>query len=93
VDVKQLPLRRIDDRNCDDLEIHAAVFDRNGNYVTGKGKKVELRLRDETLARLASGANLNMELGLQTGNYLLRVVVRDAQGQMMAAANQAVQIP
>ena len=91
-DVTKLPLRKEGDRNRDELAIYAAVFDRNGNFVTGTGKIVELRLRDQTLARLASGLTIKTGLDLKTGNYLLRVVVRDAGGQLLSAQNRAVQI-
>jgi len=93
MDLRKLPLRRADERNCDNLAVFAAAFDSNGNYVTGKGQTIELRLRDDTLARLASGISIKNELDVKTGNYLVRVVVRDAEGQLMAAENKAVQIP
>ncbi len=92
VDVAKLPLRKEGDRNRDVLDVYAALFDRNGNFVIGAGKIIELRLRDQTLANLASGLTLKTPLDVKTGNYLLRVVVREAEGQLLSARNKSVQI-
>jgi VWFA-related protein len=94
VDVRNLRYRKSGDRNNDKLTIVSGVFDRNGNFISGLEKIVELRLRDETLAKLpASGINIRSTFDLTPGSYVLRLVVRDAEGQTMAARNGAVQIP
>src|SRR5262249_35775403 len=46
VDVKQLRFRKVDGRNNSALTIVSAVFDRNGNFVTGMQKLLELHLKD-----------------------------------------------
>ncbi len=92
-ELNKLPLRKAEGRNRDDLAIFAALFDRNGNYLKGKGQTLELRLRDETVARLASGIDVKTDLGdVKTGNYLLRVVVRDAEGGLLTARSRPIQI-
>ena len=88
-----LPLRKVDGRNRDDLLFYASIFDRNGNYVTGKARTIEMRLRDESLTLYASGINVGTDFILKSGSYLLRVVVSDTEGQLMSAVNKAVQIP
>jgi hypothetical protein len=99
LDLKDLPLRKENDRNNDDLEVHAGVFDRNGKYIAGKGNKVELQLLDQTVARMNSGttqqqgSNLAMDFDLKPGEYTVRVVVREAENQLMSAASSTVQIP
>jgi len=94
IDIRNLRYRKAGDRNNDNLTIVAGVFDRNGNFISGMEKTVELRLRDETLAKLpASGINIRNTFDLTPGSYVLRLVVRDAEGQTMAARNGAVQIP
>ena len=94
VDIRNLRYRKVSDRNNDKLTIVSGVFDRNGNFISGLEKIVELRLRDETLAKLpASGINIRSTFDLTPGSYVLRLVVRDAEGQTMAARNGAVQIP
>jgi VWFA-related protein len=94
VDIRNLRYRKVSDRNNDKLTIVSGIFDRNGNFISGLEKIVELRLRDETLAKLpASGINIRSTFDLTPGSYVLRLVVRDAEGQTMAARNGAVQIP
>ncbi len=94
VDVRQLSFRKEDGRNRNDLTVVAGLFDRNGNYVTGTQKVVELRLRDETLQnRLGSGIVVRTTFNVAPGEYLIRLVVRDAEGQLMAAQSGLVEIP
>jgi hypothetical protein len=93
VDVNQLHFQKENGRNNDDLTIVSVIFDRNGNYVTGIEKTLQLHLKDDTLAsKLGSGLSLKSNFDLRPGGYLVRLVVRDAQGQM-AAENGAVEIP
>jgi VWFA-related protein len=94
IDIRNLRYRKVGDRNNDRLTVVSGVFDRNGNFISGMEKTVELRLRDQTLATLpASGINVRSTFDLTPGSYVLRLVVRDAEGQTMAARNGAVQIP
>jgi VWFA-related protein len=94
VDVRPLRFRKEDGRNRNDLRIVSALFDRNGNYVIGNDKLIELRLRDETLEnRLRSGITVRTNFDVKPGTYLVRMVVRDTEGQLMAAENGAVEIP
>ena len=94
VDLKHLRLRKVEGRNNNKLTIVAALFDRNGNYVIGNQKLVELRLRDDTLEKRAdSGFTVRSSFEVKPGTYLVRLVVRDAEGQNMSAANGAVEIP
>jgi VWFA-related protein len=94
VDIRQLRYHKVGDRNNDVLRVVSGVFDRNGNFVTGTEKIVDLRLRDQTLAGLpASGISIKSSFDLPPGAYVLRLVVRDTEGQTMSARNGAVQIP
>jgi hypothetical protein len=93
LDIKGLHYRKADGRNNDDLTIVSALFDLNGNYVTGGQKLLTLRLKDETLEkRLDSGIRIKTSFNVKTGSYVVRVVVRDGEGQMMASDNTAVDI-
>ncbi len=93
MDVRHLQFRKGDGRNSDDVTVVSAVFDRNGNFVNGTEKVVQMRLRDETLhSGLNSGITLKSSFDLKPGSYLVRLVVRDAVGQM-AAQSSAVTIP
>ena len=94
VDVRHLHFRKENGRNQDDLTIVSGLFDRNGNMVTGNSKTVELRLKDQTLeTRLNSGITVKSSFDVKPGSYLIRLVIRDSEGQLMAAANGTVDIP
>jgi hypothetical protein len=92
--VRHLRFRKAEGRNRNDLTMVSALFDRNGNFVQGSEKILEMRLKDETLdSRLGSGITLKSSFDVKPGNYLVRLVVRDAEGKLMSAENGAVEIP
>jgi hypothetical protein len=93
VNLKQLRFRKADDRNLNTLTVVSSVFDRNGNFVTGTQRIVEMRLRDQTLDTLSSGITVKTTLDITPGSYLVRLVVRDSEGQTMSARNGVVEIP
>ena len=70
------------------------MFDRNGILVGAIQKDVEMRLKEETFdARLAAGVSMKTSFDVAPGSYIIRLVVRDFEGQMMAARNGVVEIP
>ena len=94
LDVRHLRFRKEDGRNRDNLTVVSGLFDRNGNYVIGNQKRIEMRLRDDTLEnRLGSGLSVRTSFDVKPGSYMIRLVVRDDEGQLMAAENGAVEIP
>jgi hypothetical protein len=94
VNLKSLRFRKADGRNNDNLTVLSGVFDRNGNYITGTEKILELRLLDTTLEKLLnSGVTVRTNFDVAPGNYVIRLVVRDSEGQNMAARNGVVDIP
>jgi VWFA-related protein len=94
VDVKGIRFRKADGRNRDSLTVATAIFDENGNFVTGGEKIVEMKLLDKTVDRLSrAGFTLKSSFDVKPGTYLVRLVVRDAEGSQMAARNGAVNIP
>lgn len=94
IDLKHLRFRKADGRNRNDLTVVSALFDHDGNYLTGSSKTVTLRLRDETLeSRLNSGITVRTNFDVKIGSYLVRLVLRDAEGQMMSAGSDAIEIP
>jgi VWFA-related protein len=94
VDVKGIHFRKAEGRSNDDLTFATAIFDENGNYVIGGVKIVTMRLLDPTLNRLShSGFTVKSSFDVKPGTYLVRLVVRDAAGEQMAARNGAVVIP
>ena len=94
IDLKRLQFRKEEGRNRNTLTILSGVFDRNGKLVNAIEKTIEMRLKEETLdARLAAGLGVKTSFDLTPGTYIIRVVVRDSEGQLMTARNGAVQIP
>jgi VWFA-related protein len=94
VDIKGVHFRKAEGRNRDDLTVATAIFDENGNYVTGGEKFVQMKLLDLTYYRLSlSGLNLKTSFDVKPGTYLVRQVVRDSEGSQLAARNGAVVIP
>jgi hypothetical protein len=94
VDVKGVHFRRDAGRSRDNLTFATAIFDENGNFITGGEKIIEMRLLDQTLTRLShSGFTVKSSFDVKPGTYLVRMVVRDAEGELMAARNGAVTIP
>ena len=94
IDVRQLRFKKVDGRNADVLTVVAGLFDRNGNYVAALEKTLDMHLKDSTLAnQINSGITVRTPFDVTPGSYFVRIVVRDAEGQKMAALNGAVEIP
>ena len=94
VDVKQLRYRKAEGRNWNDLTVVSALFDRNGTFLQGSEKTLQMRLKDETLQnKLGSGITMRASFDVKPGSYLVRLVVRDSEGRLMSAENGAVEIP
>jgi VWFA-related protein len=93
VDVQRIRFQKVDGRNRDELTVVSGLFDRNGNFISGQQKLLTMRFRDETLARLNSGITIRTDFDTKPGSYFVRLVVRDANQQMIAAENGAVEIP
>jgi VWFA-related protein len=93
LDLKRIHFRKADGRNVDKVTVVSGLFDRNGNFVTGLTKTIEFHLKDDTLqSRLSQGLTIRTSLNTKPGIYMVRLVVRDDEGQLMSAANGAVDI-
>jgi hypothetical protein len=93
IDLAKLAFHREADRNRNDITVVTGLFDNNGNYVTGQQKTIEMRLLDETFKRLGSGITVKSSFTVHPGRYVVRMVVRDKEGQTMAAQSSLVEIP
>ena len=95
IDVRQLRFRKANGRNADVLTVVSGVFDRNGNYISAVEKTVDMKFKDETLAgsKLNSGLTVKSAFDVTPGSYFVRIVIRDAEGQKMAAVNGSIEIP
>ena len=94
VEIKGIHFRKDEGRNKDNITVATAIFDENGNFITGGEKVIEMRLLDTTYDKLMrSGLNLKSSFDIKPGSYLVRQVVRDSEGAQLAARNGAVVIP
>ncbi len=93
MDVRHFHFRKADGRNNNDVTVVSAIFDRNGNFISGTEKVLQMHLKDETLASpLSSAVTLKSSFDVKPGRYIVRLVVRDEDGQL-AAQSSAVEIP
>ena len=94
MDPRHIQFRKTDGRNVNSLTIVTGVFDRNGNFISGIQKTLELKLKDETLAKLNVTGTMAIKTNFSVppGTYMIRQVVRDSEGQLMSALNGAVAI-
>jgi VWFA-related protein len=94
LDLKGMHFRKAEGRNFDDLTVATAVFDENGNFITGGEKIVQMRLFDATFEKLShTGLTVKSSFEVKPGKYMVRQVVRDSEGAQMAARNGTVVIP
>ena len=93
IGVKNLRFAKSADRNDNTLTIVTGLFNPDGTYVKGIQRVVDLRLRDQTLESVRdAGFTIEENFEVPPGRYFVRVVVRDSQGQSMAARNGGVEI-
>ena len=94
LDVKAIRFRKALGRNNDQLTVVTGIFDENGQFVAGLEKTIDMKLRDTTFDRLSrSGFSVKSSFDVKPGTYLVRLVVRDAEGAQMAARNGSIVIP
>jgi VWFA-related protein len=93
-DLRTVHFRKVDGRSNDSLTIATAIFDQNGNFVTGGEKILQMKLLESTYDRLSrSGVTVKSSFDVKPGTYMVRLVVRDGEGAEMAARNGSVVIP
>jgi VWFA-related protein len=91
LDVKHFKFKKGDDRNNNTVTVVSSLFDRNGSLVVAITKVLTLHLKDETLdKKIDTGLTIRTPFNVKPGTYLVRLVVRDTEGQMISAENSAV---
>jgi len=94
LDLKLMQFRKENGRNLNNLILVTVLFDRDGKYLAGKEKRVELRLRDQSFAKLLeSGITSKTSFEIPPGTYVIRQVVRDSEGSQLSAVNKRIEIP
>jgi VWFA-related protein len=94
MDIRQVHFRKAEGRNRDDITVVSSLFDTNGEFIAGAQKVVQFRLKDETRKKLELGPPVTVRtvFNLKPGDYLVRLVVRDAEGQQTTARSSPVEI-
>ena len=93
LDVANMRFVKQDGANEDEVVLDAAIFDKDGNYVTGTKKTVSMRYDDNSLAQIEkTGAKVNFDFDVAPGEYTVRLVARDSNDQHLAAESEAVSV-
>jgi VWFA-related protein len=93
VAVKNVHFRKEDGKSLDVLRMVTAIFDSNGNLVTGGEKVLTMKLDDAQYQTLsAAGLIVKSSFELKPGKYLVRQLIRDSEAGEIAARNRAVEI-
>jgi len=91
VGISGLHLQKQGDHSGDTFRAVAAVFDASGAYVAGSAHTVTLKLTKQNLAEILAqpdpGITLRWAFPVQTGSYLMRLVIREASGGACTAIN------
>lgn len=94
LDLHHLQFRKEAGRNLDSLALVVVLFDRDGHYVAGLQKSLELKMYDASLAKyLRTGVTVQSEFDVTPGTYLVRTIVRELESGQISALNRTVEIP
>jgi hypothetical protein len=92
LDVAHLPFVKQAGRRTQKLTVVAALFDRAGNFVTGKECVMDFGLKENTFKLLAGGMDAAVTLTAPAGEYRLRGVVQDASDGKITASSLSAEI-
>ena len=93
VNVSNLPFEHRKDRSEERLIFVSALFNAQGNYLTGLQQVVDLSLKEAMLEQLSgSGFTANVSLQAPVGTYRLRTVVQETANGHLAAVSRPVEI-
>jgi hypothetical protein len=93
VAVNSIRFREVGGKHSDVLRMITAIFDENGNMVTGGEKHVTMDLSDEQYHQLIqAGLTVSSSFDLKPGRYLVRQLIKDTANDETSARNQTVEI-
>lgn len=88
-----LPFRKEGAVSRSELTMVVGIFDQNGNLVMDFWKDIALHPSDEALATLKrSGLEVDTDFDVSPGRYLVRLLVRESDGQAMGTHSSPVEI-
>jgi len=94
VDLKALHLKEVNGVNEDDLTVVFGLFDNRRKYIDATKQVVEIRVTDDRRESAEkSGVTLKERFDVNPGSYMVRVVARDAEGQMMSVGDSTLRVP
>ncbi|HKN76199.1 MAG TPA: VWA domain-containing protein [Candidatus Acidoferrum sp.] len=94
VDIQKLAFEQQKDRHVQKLTFVAALFDSQGNFVTGMQANMELALKPESFDHFSkTGVNGVMQLEVPPGTYRLRILVQESLHGTLSATTKILQIP
>lgn len=94
LDVGALRFHKEDGWNLDEVRLMLALFDVEGNYVTGQTKTLNMKLSDSTLNRLKNtGVTVTTAFTVKPGGYLMREVMLDADSQQLGSCSENITVP
>jgi len=92
LDVAHLQLVNRSGMRTEQLTVIAALFDADGNFVTGKECEIDFKMKDDTFNKLSSGTTAGLTLHALPGKYRLRGVAREANQGKYTASSQPVEV-
>jgi VWFA-related protein len=93
VDLSQLASHAIDGQNRNELTFVTAIFDRDGKYLTGNTRVVGVHWNQGESPRSSQeNKALDVSFILKPGDYMVRIVARDAESQHLFAETRPLQI-
>ena len=94
LDPRLMQFKKADGRNNNMLTILSGLFDHNGNFISAIEKTVDIKMKDETMAKLMNAGTLTFRTNFPVapGSYMLRLIVRDNEAHLMSALNGSVDI-
>jgi hypothetical protein len=93
VAVQNVRFKTMNGKRVDVLRMVTAIFDENGNLVSGGEKILTLNLDNPAYEKLSrAGLTVNLSFGVKPGKYLVRQLLRDSEAGEIATKNRAVEI-
>jgi len=94
IGMSDVHFKTVDGKKVDSLTLATVIFDENGAYVTGEKKAIDLNLSQENYEQIRKfGLPISLSFPAKPGRYLVRQVVRDSEGEQMAARTGSIEIP
>ena len=92
--IKDVTFQKVGNRKVNQIVVLTAIFDANGNTVRRHEKAVELNLTELTYQNLlANGFVMKGEFPVKLGNYVVRQVIREAEGGKIAMQTGTAEVP